>query len=50
MEKIFRVVSGKGMKKIYAWVFGGCDQLKELNFGPNVQISPEAFQTKVLNT
>ena len=49
-KQLKRVVCGKGMKKIYAWVFGGCDQLKELNFGPNVQISPEAFQTKVLNT
>lgn len=49
-KQLKKVVCGSGMKKVYSWVFGGCDQLSEFIYGPNVEISPEAFQTKVLNT
>lgn len=49
-KNLKRVVCGAGMKKIHAWVFGGCDQLEEVVCGPDVEISPEAYQTKVLNT
>lgn len=49
-KNLKRVVCGAGMKKIHAWVFGGCDQLEEVVYEPDVEISPEAYQTKVLNT
>lgn len=49
-KNLKRVVCGSGMKEIHAWVFGGCDQLEEVVCGPNVEISPEAYKTKVLNT
>ncbi len=49
-KNLKRVVCGKGMKKIHAWVFSGCEQLKEVVCGPNVEISPEAYNTKTLNT
>lgn len=49
-KQLKKVVCGAGMKKIYAWVFGGCDQLTDLVHGPDVWVSPEAFQTKILNT
>ena len=49
-KNLRRVVCGAGMKKIYAWVFGGCDRLEEVVCGPDVDISPEAYKTKVLNT
>ncbi len=49
-KNLKRVVCGKGMKKIHAWVFGGCDRLEEVVFGPDVDISPEAYDTKLLNT
>ena len=49
-KNLKRVVCGAGMRKIHAWAFGGCDQLEEVVCGPNVEISPEAYQTKVLNT
>ena len=49
-KNLKKVVCGSGMKKIYSWVFGGCDQLVELVHGTNVEISPNAFETKVLNT
>lgn len=32
--------------KIYAWVFGGCDQLEEVVCGPDVEISPDAYKPK----
>ena len=49
-KNLKKVVCGSGMKKIYSWVFGGCDRLVELVHGPDVEISPHAFETKVLNT
>lgn len=49
-KNLKRVVCGAGMRKIHAWVFGGCDQLVKVIHGPNVDISPEAFQIKKLNT
>ena len=49
-KNLKKVVCGAGLKKIYSWVFGGCDQLSELIQGPEVEISPMAFQTKELNT
>lgn len=49
-KSLKRVVCGSGMKRIYAWAFGGCDRLEEVVCGSDVQISPEAYKTKVLNT
>ena len=49
-KNLKRVVCGKGLKKIHSWVFGGCDQLKEVIFGPGVEVSPQAFSVKELNT
>ena len=45
-----RLVCGAGMQKIHAWAFGGCDQLSELVCGPRVQLHPQAFLSKELNT
>lgn len=45
-----RVVCGAGLKKIYAWAFAGCDRLTELVHGDGVEISPDAFKDKKLNT
>ena len=49
-KSLRKLVCGKGMQKIHAWAFGGCDQLSELACGPQVQLNPQAFQTKELNT
>lgn len=49
-KQLKKVVCGSGMEKISSWVFDGCDGLTELIHGPNVEISPEAFASKVLNT
>ena len=45
-----KLVCGKGMKKIHAWAFDGCDALSELCCGPGVQLHPQAFEHKELNT
>lgn len=45
-----RVVCGAGLKKINAWAFGGCSQLEELICGHPVNIHPQAFESKELNT
>ena len=49
-KNLKKVVCGSGMREICSWVFGGCDSLVELIHGPNVKISPKAFEIKVLNT
>ena len=49
-KNLRKVVCGAGMRKIHAWAFGGCDRLEEVVCGPDVEISPEAYKTKVLNT
>ncbi len=49
-KSLRRVVCGSGMKTIHAWAFGGCDKLDELVCGPKVQLHPQAFETKELNT
>ncbi|MDD3920730.1 MAG: leucine-rich repeat domain-containing protein [Eubacteriales bacterium] len=49
-KQLRKVVCGTGMKKIYAWAFGGCDRLEEVIHAPGVEASPEAFASKVLNT
>lgn len=41
--RLKRVVCGKGVKKIAAWAFGGCENLTDLVHGPDVEISPQAF-------
>ena len=38
-----KVICGAGMKKIHPWAFGGCPLLRELVHGPDVEISPQAF-------
>ena len=32
------------MRKISAWAFGGCENLTELVHGPDVEVSPLAFE------
>lgn len=49
-KNLRRVVCGAGMREIHAWAFGGCDRLSELITGPDVKLSPQAFQSKQLNT
>lgn len=49
-KNLKRVVCGTGLKKIYAWAFSGCDRLEAVLFGPGVEVSPQAFQSKELNT
>ena len=49
-KQLKRVVCGKGLTRIYNWVFAGCDALKEVDYGGNVKVSHEAFASKVLNT
>ena len=51
-KNLRRVVCGAGLEKIHAWAFAGCEQLTEagLVHGPGVEISPQAFETKILNT
>lgn len=49
-KNLKRVVCGKGLKKIHAWAFGGCDALEAVLYGPGVDVSPEAFLSKELNT
>ncbi len=44
-KKLKRVVCGSGMKKICAGAFEGCTKLKEVVYGPDVEVSPEAYQT-----
>ena len=45
-----RLVCGAGLKKIHAWAFGGCDRLDELVCSPGVELHPQAFMSKELNT
>ena len=49
-KNLTKIVCGAGMRKIYAWAFAGCDQLTDVVRAPDVEISPEAFSTKELNT
>lgn len=49
-KNLRRVVCGKGLKKIYSWVFSGCDKLTELIKNDSVSVSPQAFETKELNS
>lgn len=49
-KNLRKLVCGAGMKKINAWAFGGCDQLEELVCGPGVELHPQAFMSKELNT
>lgn len=44
-KNLKRVVCGKGMRKINGWAFSGCDQLEEVVHGPDVAVSPKAFNT-----
>jgi hypothetical protein len=43
-KRLKRVVCGSGMRKISAWAFGGCENLTELVHGPDVEVSPLAFE------
>lgn len=45
-KNLKRVVCNAGLKKIYAWAFSGCDNLEEVVYGPNVEVSPDAFLAK----
>lgn len=43
-SQLKKVICGSGLKKIDSWAFGGCGQLTELIHGPDVEISPAAFE------
>ena len=43
-KRLRKVVCGSGLKKISPWAFGGCEQLAEVVHGPDVVISPKAFE------
>jgi hypothetical protein len=45
-----RIVCGKGLKKIYSWAFAGCEKLEEVVHGDDVDISPEAYSNRELNS
>lgn len=42
-RQLKRISGGAGLRRVYPWAFEGCPELTETNFGPDVQISPEAF-------
>lgn len=44
-KNLRRVVCNAGLKKIYSWAFQGCDSLTEFEHGPDVEISPQAFDS-----
>ena len=45
-KNLKKVVCNKDLKKIYSWAFGGCEQLTDFQHGPDVEISPQAFDEK----
>ena len=49
-KNLKKVICGKGLKKIYSWVFCGCDNLVDVICSPDVEISPQAYDLKELNT
>lgn len=48
-KNLEKVVCGAGLKRIHAWAFGGCDRLKEVVHGPDVDVSPKAYESKEPN-
>jgi hypothetical protein len=49
-KRLRKVVCGAGLRAVGAWAFEGCDALEEFVCGKDVDVSPEAFQRKKLNT
>lgn len=49
-KRLRRVVGGKGLKKVYAWAFAGCDSLTDFIREDTTEVSPKAFEAKELNT
>ena len=49
-KNLKKAVGGTGLQKIYAWAFGGCDNLADVQYRSAPEVSPEAFQSKQLNT
>lgn len=45
-KRLRKVICNKGLKKICAWAFSGCTQLEDVTYGPDVEVSPEAFASK----
>lgn len=45
-KELKTVICNDGLKKIYSWAFSGCSKLKDLQHGPDVEISPQAFEEK----
>ena len=43
-KNLRKVMCGSGVEKISSWAFGGCDQLTEVIHGPDVEISPKAYE------
>lgn len=45
-SQLKKVVCSPGLKKIHAWAFGGCSQLETVVHGPDVEVSPQAYESK----
>lgn len=43
-KNLRKVVCNDSLKEICSWAFEGCDNLKEVQHGPNVLVSPRAFE------
>ena len=43
-KKLRKVVCNHELKEICSWAFEGCDNLTEVQYGPNVLVSPRAFE------
>lgn len=43
-KNLKKVVCNPALQEICSWAFEGCDNLKDLQHGPNVVISPRAFE------
>ena len=41
-----RFVCNKGLRKVYAWAFAGCDSLTDFVPGDETDVSPKAFEDK----
>ena len=45
-KQLKRVVCNPGLKRIYAWAFSGCDQLEDVVYGSDTEVSDDAFSQK----
>lgn len=42
-KNLRKVVCNNELKEICSWAFEGCDKLTDIQYGPNVLVSPRAF-------